>query len=543
MGCQCYKLVSIECHQSIKRDQPQSQVIVDRPCQLWPAWKELQHPLITIQSYRTMILPRPLVRVRILLLATALTIFCIWSFARYPNHSPELPGASFQNVNEQAQELPFDGHINLWSRLQPILIASAPKCDPPFRLGNAPTIRVEESDPDNRPEMLDMLPDEVEEMKRAHDKFVDAMGMITAHLHYVPNTRGIVSTAGGSYLPVLVISLRMLRRTGSKLPVEVFLANDGEYEPYICDVVLPSLNARCVVLSHIFDAAPKVMEVEKYQFKLFAMLFSSFEEILFLDADSFPILQPESLFTNEPFKSKNMVTWPDFWASTISSYYYEIALQPKPEPGIRPRQSTESGEILLSKKTHAKTLLLSTYYNLWGPDYYYTLLSQGAAGEGDKETFVAAAIAVNEPYYQVTEGIVAMGHGTAGGLAGSAMVQFDPTEDYALQSNLIEHPKQETHSPRAFFIHANFPKFDPATIFEPHEVNPAFADDGSYTRAWTVPENVIETFGSDVEKHYWREILWTACELEDKFQSWGGRKGVCKGVKEYWGAIYADTKG
>ncbi|KAL5334799.1 mannosyltransferase putative-domain-containing protein [Aspergillus crustosus] len=489
-------------------------------------------------------LPRSPLRLRILLLATALVFFCIWSFARYPSHSVAgLPVSTFPDVNVQAQELPLDGHINFWGCFQPLLIASAPKSNPPFRLGDAPTIRVEESDPDNRPEMLDMLPDEVEEMKRAHDKFVRNMDLIKPYLHYVPNTRGIVSTAGGSYLPVLIISLRMLRRTGSKLPVEVFLANDDEYEPYICDVVLPSLNARCIVLSRIFDAAPKVMRFEKYQFKLFAMLFSSFEEFLFLDADSFPLLQPELLFTNEPFKTKNMVTWPDFWASTVSSYYYDIALQPKPEPGIRPRQSTESGEILLSKKTHAKTLLLSTYYNLWGPNYYYALLSQGAAGEGDKETFVAAAIAVNEPYHQVTEGIVAMGHSTASGFAGSAMVQFDPTEDYALHSSLVESAKQERPQPRPFFIHANFPKFDPATIFEPHEVNPAFADDGSYTRAWTIPENVIENFGSDVEKHFWAEILWTACEFEDKFESWRGKKGICKGVKMYWNAIYADTKG
>ncbi|KAL4877716.1 mannosyltransferase putative-domain-containing protein [Aspergillus karnatakaensis] len=491
-----------------------------------------------------MILPRSLARVRILLLATALTVFCVWSFKRYPGHLTVTQGG-FQNVDEQAQELTLDGHITLWSRLQPVLIASAPKCGPPFRLGNAPTIRVEESDPDNRPEMLDMLPGEVEEMKRAHGRFLKGMDMMAADLHYVPNTRGIVSTAGGSYLPVLIISLRMLRRTGSKLPVEVFLADDDEYEPHICDVVLPSLDARCVVLSHIFDTAPRVMKIEKYQFKLFAMLFSSFEEILFIDADSFPIMQPESLFTNEPFKSTNMVTWPDFWASTVSSYYFKIASQPMPEPGVRPRQSTESGELLMSKKTHARTLLLSTYYNLFGPDYYYALLSQGAAGEGDKETFVAAAIAVNEPFYQVKEGIVAMGHRTAGGLAGSAMVQFDPSPDYALHSDpmKLSNSRDKAPSSRPFFIHANFPKFDPATIFEPHEVNPAFADDGSYTRAWTIPEDVVENLGADVEKHYWREILWTACELEDKFRSWSRRTGICKGVKDYWNAIFADTRG
>ncbi|KAL4738668.1 mannosyltransferase putative-domain-containing protein [Aspergillus similis] len=493
-----------------------------------------------------MALPRPLTRVRIVLLAVALTFFSVWSYSRYPGSSSSLPRTPFANTDGQARKQALAGHIQAWSQLQPVLLTSMPECDPPVRLGTAPSIRVEESDPDNRPEMLDMLPEEVDEMKNAHMKFLDAVNMNVVRLHYVPNTRGIISTAGGSYLPVLAISLRMLRRTGSVLPVEVFLANDEEYEPFICDVVLPSLNAQCVVLSHIFDAAPKVMEIEKYQFKLFAMLFSSFEEFLFLDADAFPLLQPESLFTNEPFKSRGMVTWPDFWASTVSSYYYEIASQPAPKPGTSPRQSTESGEILISKKTHAKTLLLSAYYNLWGPKYYYPLLSQGAAGEGDKETFVAAAIAVNEPYYQVTEGIVAMGHRSAGGLAGSAMVQFDPAEDYALHKEQISlaDPAAATSSgnetPRPFFIHANFPKFDPATVFEPHEVNPAFADDGSYTRAWTVPENVIENFGADVEKRYWSEILWTACELEGKFRSWSGKKGICSRVRAYWNAVFAD---
>ncbi|KAL3457800.1 mannosyltransferase putative-domain-containing protein [Aspergillus heterothallicus] len=486
---------------------------------------------------------RPLARLRIIILAIGTSFLCIWSLSRYSASSPRLPGYSFHGG--VTQELPLDGHIQFWTQLQPLLLATTPRCDPPLRLGNAPTIRVEESDPNNRPEMLDMLPEEVEEMRNTHFKFVDAIKTAAPRLHYIPNTRGIVSTAGGQYLPVLVISLRMLRRTGSELPVEVFLAGDEEYEPYVCDVVLPSLNARCVILSHILDAAPKIVDIAKYQFKLFAMLFCSFEEILFLDADAFPILQPDSLFTNEPFKSSNMVTWPDFWASTVSYYYYEIAAQPAPEPRIRPRQSTESGEVLISKKTHAKTLLLSTYYNIWGPNYYYPLLSQGAAGEGDKETFVAAAIAVNEPYYQVIEGIVAMGHGTAGGLAGSAMVQFDPVEDYALHKSSPVYSNSRSSAeitPRPFFIHANYPKFDPATVFESHDVNPAFADDGSYTRAWTIPQEIIENFGSDIEKHYWREILWTACELEDKFQSWSGKSGICEGVKEYWKAIFADSK-
>ncbi|PYI10805.1 nucleotide-diphospho-sugar transferase [Aspergillus sclerotiicarbonarius CBS 121057] len=477
---------------------------------------------------------RTILRARALLFALIIVFTLAWSYSRW--HAYPLPEQA-QPIRPVSSDRQTEGHIQFWRQFQPLLTANEPKCEPPLRLGSAPSIRFEQSNPEDRPELLDMLPFDVDTMKSKHRDFVAAINTNPPQLNYTRNTRGLVSTAGGSYLPVLVISLRMLRRTGSKLPVEVFLADEEEYEKHICDVVLPSLNARCVVLAEILDAVPGYMEIEKYQFKLFAMLFSSFEEILFLDADAFPLQRPELLFTSGPFLSTNMVTWPDFWASTVSSYYYEIASQPYPENAVR--QSSESGEVLISKKTHMKTLLLSTYYNIWGPDFYYPLLSQGAAGEGDKETFVAAAMTLQEPYYQVSEPICAIGHGTEGGLAGSAMVQFDPIEDYALtQKGEWRIHGSKAPAPRAFFIHANFPKFNPATVFDKQAVNPAFADDGSYTRAWTIPDNVIRAFGADVEKHFWEEILWTACELEDKFSTWKGKKGICKGVTRYWNAMY-----
>jgi alpha 1,2-mannosyltransferase len=146
---------------------------------------------------------------------------------------------------------------------------------------------------------------------------------------------------------------------------------------------------------------------------------------------------------------------------------------------------------------------------------------------------------MDEPYYQVSEPIVAMGHRTKSGLAGSAMVQFDPVEDYTLtQRGEWRVHGSKAPAPRAFFIHANFPKFNPATVFDEQAVKPTFEDDGSYTRAWTIPEEVIGKFRTDVEKQFWKEILWTACELETKFRSWEGRDGICQRVKDYWNAMF-----
>lgn len=326
--------------------------------------------------------------------------------------------------------------------------------------------------------------------------------------------------------------------------MEVFLATQEEYEEHICESVLPSLNAKCIIMSDILDAVPGGDQIGKYQLKPFAMLFSSFEEILFLDADAFPISKPETLFDNEPFRSTNMITWPDFWASSASHYYYEIASQRIPP--MEARQSTESGEVLISKKTHLRTLLLCTYYNFWGPSHYYRLFSQGAQGEGDKETFIAAATAAGEPFYQVSEPVCPMGHRSAfrNGFAGSAMLQSNPIEDYRLTQRGEWRVNGSTAAaPSPFIIHANYPKFNPATIFEKGEVTPTYNDDGTLTRAWTLPEDKIEAFGSDVERHFWEDIMWTACELEDKFRSWKDKTGICDGVKAYWKAQFGSKSG
>lgn len=460
-------------------------------------------------------------RARVLLAALVAAVFLTWTVSR----SPYLPPRQLTSHN-------------FWREFHALLEDHRPNIAPIVEHEKASTERFEAQNARPRPDTLVISPADLTQMKDAHSGFLAAIANPPIP-PYNPKTKGIVSTAGGFYLPVLVISLRMIRQTGSTLPMEVFLATEVEYEPYICDVVLPSLNARCVILSQILQASP--IKIEKYQFKPFAMLFSSFEEILFLDADAFPLEKPDLLFTHDPFTSTGLLTWPDFWASSISPLFYQIAGYTAPPMNLR--QSTESGEILLSKKTHLRTLLLCTYYNFHGPTHYYPLLSQGAAGEGDKETFLAAAMATHEQFYQVSEPICALGHRTEGGLAGSAMAQFNPLQDFFLTNRGIWRVKgHEAPAPDVFFIHANFPKFNPATIFDDHEVNPAFTDEGEYTRAWTIPEEVVAGFNrkGDVERVFWREILWTACELEDKFESWLEYEGICESVKDYWRVVFGE---
>lgn len=210
------------------------------------------------------------------------------------------------------------------------------------------------------------------------------------------------------------------------------------------------------------------------------------------------------------------------------------------------RQASEAGVFLVSKKTHLLPLLLASYYNYYGPSYYYRLLSQGAPGEGDKETFLQATLAVGAPFYAVSTEVQAMGHLHGERLAGSAMVQVDPRADYVHFSRnkwWAVAKSQLSSPPSIFFIHAHYPKFNPGgNVFgSGSETTPTLKEDGSAGRAWTGPSNVVNSFGYDIERAYWEEIKWVTCHLATAFKSWRYKTGLCQKVESYWHDVFGDS--
>jgi alpha 1,2-mannosyltransferase len=442
------------------------------------------------------------------------------------------PAASGLNITWSATTK--EGQIAFWKDFAPLLESGAPDCPPPSRLGTAEAQPFSYK-PTERYDVLSMPDGDVTKMQKAHEKFVEGLHGKAAKLVYIPGSRGLVTTAGGAYLPVFAVSLRMLRRKGTTLPMEVFLADEKEYESHMCENVFPELNAKCVILSEIMEAVPHAIKISHYQYKLFAMIFSSFDEALFLDSDAFTVLDANYLFTKEPFISNGLVTWPDYWASSASPLYYKIAGQPVPP--LLLRQSTESGELLINKKTHAKSLLLATYYNYYG-SHYYTLFSQGAAGEGDKETFIAASSALNETFYQVVEPVRAIGHSTSTSWTGSAMVQYDPVQDYGLtQKNLYRNKDKDAAGPiRPFFLHVNVPRLNPFKVFDHPEHTKDVKDQPQ--RIWQGVDAIIAMFNGDIEKEIWDEVRWVSCTLENKFEGFKDAKGICDKATKHYESVF-----
>ncbi len=208
------------------------------------------------------------------------------------------------------------GLVNFWDSFSKAVTEAKPNCQlglpPDFHGLPINSFQNLKANFNYRPDLIKLSPEDVDDLRDAHSRFVARIPELVPQLPFAKGTKGIVTTASDRFMPVLIVSLRALQRSGTKLPVEVFLESQAVYEKEVCEVVLPTLNARCLVMSEILDAVPNRVEVSHFQLKVLSMLFSSFDEMLLLDADNFVMERPEDLFSAEPFVSKGFVSWPDY---------------------------------------------------------------------------------------------------------------------------------------------------------------------------------------------------------------------------------------
>ncbi|RMY22138.1 hypothetical protein D0867_02909 [Hortaea werneckii] len=232
------------------------------------------------------------------------------------------------------------------------------------------------------------------QLRDQHAKFI---GNLTEYPDDTFSGRGIVILAGGVYSEYAAISLGMLREAGSTLPVEVWVRDEREEKHGWC----PELEAEGMACRRLSDylGTDLLKLKDGKEMKVFAMLFSSFEEIVLIDADNMPLQPPEKLFESEEYRETGVLLWPDLWRNdNVDWIEYIAGISDSPSEALWNKTSFESGQITWDKKRHWKSLLLAVYYNYLGPPMYYTLLNSGQAGWGEKDTFPLALRALNEPF-------------------------------------------------------------------------------------------------------------------------------------------------
>lgn len=421
-------------------------------------------------------------------------------------------------------------------------------------------------------QFLQLSNEELAAMKKSHKYVVENLPEDAPDGLYKKN--GIVYVAGGSFNWLTLLSIKSLRAVGCHLPIEVFIPKIEEYESDLCNRILPELDARCIYMKNQLmnpnkdnlDSFANKFEFKGYQYKALAILLSSFENVLLLDSDNIPAHSPEELFETDPFKSYGLVVWPDYWKRATSPYYYNIADIDVSEKylgskynevegqytdlsvekgsveldkiplhqrlGSIPDPTSESGQLLISKKTHLKPLLLALYYNLYGPSHYYPLFSQGSDGEGDKETFLAATVTLGKRYYQVAKFLVSLGHFKVpgGDFEGCGMGQFDPQQDLEYinlreqYAKIPEKDKEKQHKfklqhqvlekgPEILFVHANFPKLNPWKLKQEKKI---FDAKGNRVRLYG--PGMIKRIGYDFEWFQWEGMKYLLCIYDVNLQ-------------------------
>lgn len=386
--------------------------------------------------------------------------------------------------------------------------------------------------------VLDIPDETLDKLKTSHRRYVDEhINRLTENLgvatfgNLVPtdldwgtyqNSAGYVMIGGGRFSWLSYLNIRQLRSTGSKLPVELFIATDEDYEADFCEKVLPRLNARCNRFDPEFvKELSEKFNLGGFQYKMLAILSSRFENVMYVDSDNLPVKNPDYIFESNLYREKHMILWPDAWGRTTNPKYYDIAgISVKPnklrysaydrkeaekagkssvnEPsaydftnshyhdfeGTLPNPTSEAGAFVINKTSHLKTLLLCLYYNVFGPDFYYPLLTQGSAGEGDKETFIAAAHAMDEPWFQTLKQFKWVGYfrKSKNDFDSKALGHYDPIQSVTEADKDID----------LIFMHLSYPKYYYSWLSDNNELY----DSDEHVRMY---ESIYDSIGYDFD--------------------------------------------
>lgn len=196
---------------------------------------------------------------------------------------------------------------------------------------------------------------------------------MTLHSHFKRGGRGIVLTAGDDQAHFLLTTIATFRNLGCTLPIEVMYLGDSDLsEDYRSD--LEALDG--VVTRDIAQMVnDEGWKLAGWAAKPFAILFSSFREAIFIDADSLFFTNPEVLFDDPSYQRTGALFFRDRLIMPESKKRWLQQILPKPI-SRQVKQSRfwtgdsghmqESGVVVVDKWKHFIALLMVTRMN--GPD-------------------------------------------------------------------------------------------------------------------------------------------------------------------------------
>ncbi|KEQ90181.1 glycosyltransferase family 71 protein [Aureobasidium subglaciale EXF-2481] len=215
------------------------------------------------------------------------------------------------------------------------------------------------------------------------------------HSHFRNGGRGIVLSGNDKQAPYILTSLKVIRKLGSSLPVEIMYLENELNEDWRTKLeAVPGVIARN--LSQM--VSDEGWELKGSASKPFALLMSSFREVIYLDADALFFVNPEVLFEDPGYVETGTLFFRDRITSPSSRKQWLKDMLPKPISRKaqtsrywtgKSREQQDSGVLVVDKWRHFVAMLTVARMN--GPDRDDNPKT-GSKGVfslfyGDKETF------------------------------------------------------------------------------------------------------------------------------------------------------------
>lgn len=205
--------------------------------------------------------------------------------------------------------------------------------------------------------------------------------------------RGIVTSAGGKYQCCAYVLFRLLRHVGCSLPIECWYLGDGERDERFEQLCKPLGVTFVDAISRgykLTDAQPAFEcdrsgnpgvylpgAINGYGVKAFAVLNSSFKEVLWLDADVAPASDPTPLFSESDYSITGARFWPDRTDRRLTEKACKAFGVGQVDVNLR---EFDSGVMLANKELCWNAIAWAAHYSQHR-DYFYRF------SWGDKDTF------------------------------------------------------------------------------------------------------------------------------------------------------------
>ena len=253
--------------------------------------------------------------------------------------------------------------------------------------------------------------------------------------------RGVVIVGGsGKFRTPFWVAVHALRRSGSDLPVELWFP-EGELPTCSDKKILATLGATVrsfnefnnndrIYFNDGSNQRNRKLSLSRFMFKSFALMFSSFAEILLIDADNVVVQNPDFLFSSQMYLEHGAIFWQDYWIQSSAPETYLIFGN-----STKMTHTHESGQMLVNKERHWDALWLNLFMNSFS-DFFYPL-SVNYMGLGDKELLPFAIASNGDKYGLVPHGPDHVGVMLDNRIYGNTMLQFSPDgEPLFLHANL-----------------------------------------------------------------------------------------------------------